>query len=164
MNGIVYVLAHPVTLDVRYVGGTTQLLPRRLGQHIYEITRKNPRDTPLADWVRELHSQGLRPTIHPLETRLRTQERIDELEFWWIGHLRELGWDLLNVEPGGKTGYRISPETMAKSRPRMSAAQQARRAKGKETRAPHSVETREKMKVAQLARRERERSQKANKS
>ena len=90
----IYVLKHPDTLEIRYVGKTVRSLSRRLGNHVANA-KGNKHNKHLANWILGLLSEGKRPLIEQLEEcdSAVWQER----EQYWISHFP----NLINLTEGG---------------------------------------------------------------
>ncbi len=102
MSTFIYGLQDPRTQEIRYVGQTSVGLSRpkahsnpsvflRYKSHVY-------------NWVRQLHSEGLKPVISILEEC--ESDELDENEIFYIGYLRSLGCNLTNLSTGGGGGAR----------------------------------------------------------
>ena len=101
----IYILADPITGEIRYVGKTEQPLRVRLGAHIRKSRqRKTHRDC----WITGLLSRGVRPEIHEID---RTRNDWEALERAWIARLLTEGHHLTNQTEGGEgsSGYRATP-------------------------------------------------------
>lgn len=106
----IYVLRHPETNEVRYVGKTVDLKDRMKGHKQLGRTRCD-------NWKRALAAFGLLPTFEVVET-VQPGKNWKERECYWIKHYREAGADLTNLTDGGEghLGQVKSPETLAKMR------------------------------------------------
>ena len=62
----IYVLKHPDTLEIRYVGKTVRKLSRRLGNHIANA-KGNKHNKHLSNWILSILKEGKRPIIELLE-------------------------------------------------------------------------------------------------
>lgn len=104
---MVYALADPATLEIRYVGKTTVSLHKRLLQHI-ERARTGLKQRRLFSWLRSIQ---FAPTAFALEV---DPSDLDAAEVRWIAELREAGFNLCNMTNGGDggPGYRHTPETI----------------------------------------------------
>lgn len=97
--GRIYVLYHPVTGEVRYVGQTVQRLWKRLHGHRYNA-KKATSTSHTTQWVRGLLSQGLEPSACPW-ANASSREELDALEVYWIAEFRRHGFRLTNHSRGG---------------------------------------------------------------
>jgi len=100
MNQInIYVLKHPITNEIRYVGKTKASLKKRLSQHISNVKyeKKNHRKF----WIESLLKESLVPTIQLLESC--DENNWKEREIYWIKHLKEQNYRLVNMTDGGET-------------------------------------------------------------
>lgn len=89
--GTVYVLVDPRGDTIRYVGQTTRPLSQRLSGHL------SSRGVPVAEWVAELRSLGLRPALHPVVENVPNVRLLD-VEAEQIRAHFDAGWPLLNAE------------------------------------------------------------------
>lgn len=105
----IYLLKHPQTSEVRYVGRAFN--PHaRLNGHVSKA-RCAP-DSPVACWVRSLLDRGLRPIL-----RVVDEAGLDDWqarEQFWIAHHREHGARLLNLTAGGDGLIGASDSTRVK--------------------------------------------------
>lgn len=90
--GHIYALIDPRDNTPRYVGQTTNLLHRRLAEHIKYATNRRTRA-----WVSELQANGLLPEIRSLEEV--DSSLLNERECHWVDTYRAAGIDLMNVAP-----------------------------------------------------------------
>lgn len=90
----IYILKHPDTLEVRYVGKTVRSLGRRLGNHIDNAKRRK-HNKHLSNWILNILSNGKRPIIELIEEVDNSvwQER----ERYWITQYP----NLINLTEGG---------------------------------------------------------------
>ena len=90
----IYVLKHPDTLEIRYVGKTVRSLSRRLGNHIANA-KGNKHNKHLSNWVISILNDNKRPIIELLEECEYSvwQER----EKFWISQFP----NLINLTEGG---------------------------------------------------------------
>jgi len=93
-NVKIYVLKHPDTLEIRYVGKTVRSLSRRLGNHVANA-KGNRHNKHLSNWILNLLREGKRPVIELLETC--TQDTWQEREQYWIAYYP----NLINLTQGG---------------------------------------------------------------
>ena len=107
----IYVLKHPDTNEIRYVGKTTRMLCQRLGNHIYNA-KKTKHNRHLSNWILSILKEGKRPIIELIEECDHSvwQER----EKYWISYYP----NLINATEGGdgSEGFRHSEETIKKLR------------------------------------------------
>ena len=110
-NVHIYVLKHPETLEVRYVGKTVRSLSRRLGNHIANA-KGNKHNKHLSNWIISILNLGKRPIIELVETCPYNiwQQR----EQFWISQFP----NLINLTEGGDgcKGFIHCPETIEKIR------------------------------------------------
>lgn len=112
-KGFIYYLKCPKTGKIRYIGQTRRKsLGLRLTMHIQDAKRGKIYHN--ANWIRQLLSENMRPTIHLLEEIL--VENLDEREIYWIKTYREAGYNLTNQTDGGfgHSGFAQSKETCKK--------------------------------------------------
>ena len=107
----IYVLKHPDTLEIRYVGKTVRSLNRRLGNHIANA-KGNKHNKHLSNWILSILREDKRPVIKLIEECDYSvwQER----EKYWISKFP----NLINLTIGGDgcKGFIHSPETITKLR------------------------------------------------
>jgi predicted GIY-YIG superfamily endonuclease len=103
-----YVLRHPITNELRYVGQTSQRPRARLAAHV--CASSNPSSI-VSKWAVKLVREGIRPQIQVV-AQSRSSEYIDRLEIAAIRGLRKRGHRLLNQARGGSVnrGYTMSDE------------------------------------------------------
>lgn len=111
----IYCLKHPETLEVRYVGVTSNSIKNRLYQHIYSA--KHRRGTRVSKWIYSLIKQDLLPLIEVLE--IVSEDFWEEREIYWISKFS----NLTNISKEGKgvvinrTYNSIERSTNAKKKP-----------------------------------------------
>lgn len=118
----IYVLYHPVTGEVRYVGQTVRPVRYRLSGHM--SVAKKGHTTHVARWVDSLLREGIVPGAAVWE--VCEIDQLDDREQFWIAGFREHGHRLTNHEDGGvrtKRGTRHSAEARA----RMSEARRGKK-------------------------------------
>jgi len=135
----IYALSDPRNPSaIRYVGKTSSLVKKRLGEHL-AYARKTKRTSHLVNWLRQLMAEGVLPVIALIDKGIGDWEAA---ECFWIAQYRQQGYDLCNATDGGEgasPGRVVSQETRAKlaaanlgkkasdeARQRMSAARQGR--------------------------------------
>jgi len=148
---LIYALVHPDTLEVRYVGKTTDLAGRA-ARHAYSAGHQERRHLPVYAWWREVVQQ----TGHaPSTVHIGPGDAVEERAL--IQTLRTKGARLLNKRVGG-CGGPLTPEARAKiSRSRIGIhigpEHRASVARSNRTRynAPRSAESRARSSAALLA-------------
>lgn len=107
----IYVLKHPDTLEVRYVGKTVRSLSRRLGNHIANA-KGNKHNKHLSNWILNILNENKKPVIELLETC--QSNNWQEREQYWISQFP----NLINLTAGGDgcVNFIHSPETIEKIR------------------------------------------------
>jgi hypothetical protein len=103
MKVYIYVLKHPVTLEVRYVG-LTRFPVKRLNNEI-----NYPHTKHLRNWVNSLKIQGLNPSMEVIEES-EEGAACDTAERKWIAEMKSRGCRLINFTNGGERGYKCSDE------------------------------------------------------
>lgn len=98
----IYGLSDPDTDVVQYIGQTVNL-KRRVIQHVSEaekfaIEKKYPKDR----WIAKLKRDGKRPSVVVIE-RVRTADRANLREIFWIKKYRKVNPNLKNISDGGAT-------------------------------------------------------------
>ena len=137
MDAFIYCLIDPITNQVRYVGKAADI-QKRFHRHLSE-----KRGTHKNNWIQSLASRGLKPIISVVQSLYDcTDEDWQNAEIFWINYYKSKGCNLCNLDSGGKSGFLKSKETKEK----MSAAQRKR--------APISEETRLKMRLAKLGKKQ----------
>lgn len=104
----IYLLKHPVSAEIRYVGKANNS-QARLKSHLRDAKRRN---TPLYSWIRKLMSQGLIPTVEVV--KVVDDSDWEAEESCEISKRLKEGCRLLNLAPGGNQPH-PSPEQRAKS-------------------------------------------------
>jgi hypothetical protein len=98
----IYILRHPETRQIHYVGKTNCLGARRKGHE-----QAGGRPMRVREWVKSLREAGMRPTIEAIET-VSPASDWQNRERYWIAYYKALGCDLLNVSAGGGANSRHS--------------------------------------------------------
>lgn len=110
-SAYIYVLIDPRTGHIRYVGKTFNLR-RRFMSHISKA--KKPK-TFSGSWIKSLATLGLKPTMEMIEQfNADAVDDWQEAERYWISSFKFMGFELTNLESGGKNGKKLSLETCAK--------------------------------------------------
>jgi hypothetical protein len=91
---LIYVLKHPDTQEVRYVGKTVRSLSRRLGNHIANA-KGNKHNKHLSNWILGILAKNKRPIIELIEECSSTNWQ--EREQYWITQYD----NLINLTEGG---------------------------------------------------------------
>jgi hypothetical protein len=105
MKVFIYVLKHPVTNEIRYVG-LTRFPVKRLNNEI-----NYPHTNHLRNWVNSLKRELLKPVMELVE---ETEEGLAcDAERKWIAEMRARGCRLLNFTDGGERGYTYPDEVRA---------------------------------------------------
>lgn len=101
MKGKIYVLKHPDTKQIRYVGQTIQKLENRMNTHIYDSLYRNKGkyNTRKCNWFKKLFRESKSPIIECIEEVNKSD--LDSREIYWIKFYRDSGYDLLNLTDGG---------------------------------------------------------------
>lgn len=107
----IYVLRHPETKEIRYVGKTTMNLKYRLSRHIWDSN--NRRTNHKTCWIYSLNKP---PIIEAIDTCEDEDWQI--IECMWIGLFKSWGFRLTNSADGGlgggARGRKVSKETKLK--------------------------------------------------
>ena len=94
MNISIYILKHPITNDIRYVGQTNNP-KRRLSRHLGNSrTLKDKRH--INNWIRSLNTLPIMEIIEVCDYSIR-----NEREQYWINYYKTKGYDLCNASNGG---------------------------------------------------------------
>jgi hypothetical protein len=83
----IYILSHPITNEIRYVGQTTDI-NARFYRHIFDANQNGFKNHRTA-WVKSLLNEGLRPNIEVIDVVNETN-----WPFWeryWISQFRTWG-------------------------------------------------------------------------
>ena len=107
----IYVLKHPDTLEIRYVGKTVRSLSRRLGNHIANA-KGNKHNKHLSNWIMSILKERKRPIIELIEEC--DNSVWEEREKYWISQYN----NLINLTEGGDgcIGFIHNSETINKLR------------------------------------------------
>lgn len=95
----IYILEHPITKEIRYVGKTLQTLSIRLSMHISEAKSKRYKNHKNS-WIQSLLKNNLEPIIVLLDELPNTPEW-EWLERYWISQFKSWGFNLTNLTDGG---------------------------------------------------------------
>jgi hypothetical protein len=105
MKVYIYVLKHPITNEIRYVG-LTRFPAKRLNNEI-----NYPHTTHLRNWVNSLKKESLHPVMEVVEEA--EEDLACAVEKKWIADMRAKGCNLINFTDGGERGYKCSDEYRA---------------------------------------------------
>lgn len=100
-SALIYALADPDTLLIRYIGQTSSPGRRKW---VHASASNNRSDRKLCAWVRGLLANGRKPLMVELETTGEPDTR----EQHWIAEITAHGADLLNMNEGGKGTHQFS--------------------------------------------------------
>lgn len=93
----IYILKHPETGEVFYVGKTTKDLKTRLSGHLSDTGLS----TAKGQYLQKLFDAGLRPEIEAIETIHGTcyidKVKLSERELFWIKYFKNKGVELTNI-------------------------------------------------------------------
>ena len=138
----IYALTCPTTNEIRYIGQTYKELRKRLVEHcnpskLVKNTHKN-------NWIKSLLVKKLKPNI--IELDITTSEEVNRKEIFYIKKFKEDGYKLTNGTNGGfgHLNHPCSPETITK-------ILNTKRTNGT---LKHSVETIEKIRIAQTGKKQ----------
>ena len=109
----IYTLSDPISLDVRYVGLTTQPDGRRLYMHLYECETGNP--THKNNWIKKLKRVGLKPIEETLDNA-DNLDQLKQLEIYWISQFKAWGFNLTNHTLGGDGLYGFKHSIQARQK------------------------------------------------
>lgn len=98
----IYVLKHPETLEIRYVG-LTRYPTKRLNDEL-----SCPHTKHFANWINSIKKLGLKPIMEIIED---TEEGAAcDAERKWITEMKLRGCRLLNFTDGGESGFKVSED------------------------------------------------------
>ena len=107
----IYILADPVTAQIRYVGKANAPY-ERLRAHYWGCGRG---ETHSQRWIAQLKSQGIWPVLGVID--MATKENWRAREKYWVAYFRGKGVPLTNIAAGGNGAPMTMPEeTKAKMR------------------------------------------------
>ena len=96
-----YVLVSDDDLDnIKYVGVTTQSIQKRFYQHKYCAMHKEKRELPVYKWMYSKYINGNNVLIKQIDSC--SENKWEETEQYWIKHYKELGFNLMNIDKGGR--------------------------------------------------------------
>lgn len=109
----IYILSHPVTKEVRYVGKTIKRLNDRLKIHIWAAQRNNK--THRCNWIRSLLADGMEPIISPIEIMPDSPIWAERGQYW-IAKYKADGARLTNATAGGEGMHGLTHTDQAKEK------------------------------------------------
>ncbi len=95
----IYVLKHPITKEIRYVGKTIRPIQERLKEHIY-LGKTSVKLNHRINWTRSLLNEGLTPEIEEIDFCPWCESQSKEI--YYIKFYKDLGCDLVNETDGGE--------------------------------------------------------------
>jgi hypothetical protein len=109
---IIYTLQDPISLEIRYIGLTSQKLNVRLSAH---WTTFNNKKSHKVHWIKKLKKLNQKPIIKELDIAYSLEEAT-ALEKYWISQFKTWGFKLTNTTEGGEgaLGYRHDLETIVR--------------------------------------------------
>jgi hypothetical protein len=152
----IYLLVDPRGIKKGYVGKAANP-QKRFAQHVGSGARGYCRS-----WIMSLKKQGLIPTLVVLD--IVPDSQWEEQERHWIKYYRELGWVLVNLTEGGEGTSGFSHIVSTETRRKISESNKGKviaestrqiwreQRQGQRRGCKHSLETREKMRLAALGR------------
>ena len=96
MKTYIYILRHPETFEIRYVGKTNNI-KRRFAQHKSKKCLEKTGSKKLASWILKLLSNNLLPIMEIIE---ECDDNWEEREKYWISYYSNT--NLCNLSNGGK--------------------------------------------------------------
>lgn len=144
--GGLYVLADPVTHEIRYVGQTNNFARRRADYR--RGLKPHDQRRPVARWILGLSRHQLAPVFIPVLAVADPQQR-NAAEVGWIDNFRRRGSRLLNVEDGGIVAPRAPRAPWTEERRRKALGKPPWN-KGQQM----SPESRQRMRLAKLGRKQ----------
>lgn len=98
MKTYIYILEHPITKQIVYVGKTNNPLRR----HHYHWTVGYKTNNKLGQWLKSLKHVKLKPNLNVID---EIEGEWEWLEQYWISQFRTWGFDLKNHTEGGEGCY-----------------------------------------------------------
>lgn len=95
MTTHIYVLKHPTTQEIRYIGQALKL-SKRLERHL-ETARDLTNTRHISNWIRTLDSKPIMEVIEVCDVSI-----CNEREKYWILYYKEKGCNLCNHSNGGE--------------------------------------------------------------
>jgi group I intron endonuclease len=97
MKNFIYILQHPTTFEIKYVGKTNNL-KQRYYQHTSEKCLINTGSKKLAAWILKLLRSNMKPIMSIIE---ECESDWQPREVYWIQYYKDKGYDLCNLSTGG---------------------------------------------------------------
>lgn len=86
--------------NVRYVGTTTKKVTERFSQHKYNAIHAEKRGLPVHKWMYSKYKNGGSISVKKIDECFESEW--EEREQYWISYYKKLGYDLMNLDKGGK--------------------------------------------------------------
>jgi len=93
---VIYILKHPNTNEIRYIGKTKQKPETRLQGHVRDAFRHTTKN---GNWIKSLLKNDLYPAVEILDTCEEDDWIITEQ--YWISQFKTWGFNLNNLTDGG---------------------------------------------------------------
>ena len=111
MTVYIYGLYDPRTYRIRYIGKTVRIK----GRFSYHLNDR--RNTHKGRWISSLSKIGMEPIMRVIEVIENDDDTIwPWRERYWISRAKECGESLTNLDDGGNSGFKKSPESVEKMR------------------------------------------------
>jgi group I intron endonuclease len=98
MKVFIYILKHPETNAVRYVGKTNNIKNRWFNH----LSKAKTKKAHVYSWIKSLLKRGISPIMEVIEEC--TIDNWETREKYWISYYKESGCKLCNMTTGGETG------------------------------------------------------------
>jgi hypothetical protein len=108
----IYILKHPDTLEIKYVGKSIEPKKRYIQHSNYKI-QLNSKSKHLSNWLLTFLKDGKKPIMEIIEECL---EKWEDREIYWIDYYIKSGNKLCNISKGGKgcSGHKMSDDEKQK--------------------------------------------------
>ncbi len=117
---LIYSLVDPRNREPRYVGQSSRGAARPNEHKVSSVVSKGTTNPHFRNWVSKLLREGLVYEIVILE-RFYSAAPLNDAEAFWISTLRQQGYRLLNVKPGGRSSRGYTHSAEARERMRLAA-------------------------------------------
>lgn len=106
-NNLIYGLIDPRTKELRYIGQTTRGI-KQLRVYFIDSFMKKKRH--VASWIKNLHTDNLKPEVIILEDSIKNKENLNNLEVFYISYFKSIGCNLTNLAEGGNSnsGFKLN--------------------------------------------------------